>query len=149
MSNRSLGNSPISSKNKTHLCASDISQGCAFAPHQTILALELVLWILRNGLVVIRGCSAVNIHANEYRYVTSMISSKFIGGNNSFVAFASMLFHHHGGPTSSTLCIHATAIANARFATRCHWISSKDTIPDDFFSQTSHRLEFVFQSNFC
>lgn len=125
VSSMDLLNSKNSSKNNTHLCASDISPGLASRHHPIIEASLAVWWIGLNGRSVIIGTSLDKSHATEYILDNSICSSISISGRIHAIAFASMVLPLHGGHCMSILCPPAAAMRSALFACSCHIISEK------------------------
>jgi site-specific DNA recombinase len=113
-SRAALGNSGSSSRNKTPLCASEISPGRGGEPPPTS-ATALAEWC---GLRVGRCAQLSNKKrpAKDAIAALSRASSVFIGGKSPANRCASIDLPEPGGPTNKALCPPAAAISRARFA---------------------------------
>jgi hypothetical protein len=140
-----LSNSKISSKNKTHLCASDISQGQAFLHHHIILAGEAVWWTVLKGLFFIIGLVEFNKPEILYILETSIASSIIKSGNIVANDLDNIVFHEPGGQSIMILCHHDAATSKALFACSCH----KTYLKSYLFSHILlyHKREYFLKSN--
>ena len=115
-------NSGNSSRNRTPLCASDISPGAPFLPPPRIAVVDALWCGARNG----RKHSSVSVF---FTTVWSLIVSSFSlcesSGSRECAALAKLVLPVPGGPVSSILWRPARATVRARLAFFCPRISSK------------------------
>ncbi len=116
------GNSGISSRNKTPLCAKEISPGMELAPPPMIETLLAVWCGERKGLVKI---TSSGMPQREWSLVIEICSLGEGGGSRFAATFANKVLPAPGGPEKRILCRPAIAIVIARLARSWPWISSK------------------------
>ena len=124
-SSTALGNSTISSKNRTPRCARVISPGFGLLPPPIIPFADAVWWTALNGRFDISGSSWDNNPQILYILVSSRASGNVKGGKIEGKHFAIRVFPEPGDPTISILCPPAAAISRAFFAFCCPLTSLK------------------------
>ena len=107
-------NSGNSSRNKTPLCAKEISPGCGLDPPPTKAISEMVWCGDLKGLLLIKDALTANFPATEWILVVSRASCKVKGGKIVGMRLANMVLPAPGGPIKMALCAPAAAISKAR-----------------------------------